>query len=438
MLRECLDQLDIGLPRSAGRVDLERAMRVCQTPGVSITLVDAGQVTETVCAGVRELGGGPVSERTIFQAGSISKSVAAACALRLVADGVLDLDGDVNEGLRSWRIPANDGWRPVVTLRQLLAHTAGLTVSGLMGYPAGHVVPAVPDLLAGRGNSLPVVVTELPGLRFRYSGGGYVVMQQLLSDVTDTPFAELAAALVLEPVGMRDSTFAQPLPANRVGSASSGHHPGPSAVPGGWHTYPELAACGLWSTPTDLARFFLAIRASLAGQSDALLPPDIAAHMARQHTEAVPYGLGLRLADAGEPASIGHGGDDQGFQNYAVVYLESGHGLVVMTNSDLGSSLIYDIIVPAVTRHHLRPTPPVTPLVGDAQPGHYGDFMVHVDGEGLDLTFGNQPPLRLLPDGTGLWRADAINLDARFEQDTLVVTQGGEEFRHPATPRTYP
>ena len=225
---------------------------------------------------------------------------------------MLDLDEDVSQRLQSWRIPANNGWYPRVTLRQLLSHTAGMTVGGFVGYPEGVPVPSVPDLLAGHGNSMPVVVAGMPGLRHSYSGGGYVVMQQLLVDVTGQDFPTLAEELVLAPTGMRDSTFAQPLPARLATNAAAGHHPGPVLVPGRWHTYPEMAAAGLWTTAGDLTRFFLAIRASLSDEAGALLPQHLAEQMAGAAKPHVPYGLGLQLAAASEPSAIGHVGNTQG------------------------------------------------------------------------------------------------------------------------------
>ena len=428
MLRDCLDRLDIGLPRSAGRVDLPTAMRACHTPGVGIALIADGAVAEIVCGGVREVGTTePVTESTLFQAGSISKSVAAACALRLVADGVLGLDDDVNDGLRSWRVPDNDGWQPRVTLRQLLSHTAGMTVGGFVGYPQGTSVPSVPDLLAGRGNSGPVVVTGLPGLRYSYSGGGYVVMQQLLVDVTGQDFPTLAARLVLQPAGMRDSTFAQPLPASLARAAATGHHPGPVAVPGHWHTYPEMAAAGLWSTAGDLARFFLAIRASLDGLPGALLPRHIAEQMIAPAPDGTPYGLGLQLAAASEPASIGHGGNDQGFENHAVLYTDTGQGVAIMTNSFYGSALIRAILLPALTDAYGWPWLPTTPPSSPAptSPAHYGDFLVEPSGIDLMLTAAGQPPLLLSASDDGHWRARNVNINAWFDDDTLILAHDG-------------
>jgi CubicO group peptidase (beta-lactamase class C family) len=431
MLHGALERLDLGLPRSRERIDLAAAMVAAHTPGVSIALIDGGVIAETVCAGVLEAGGArAVTEQTLFQAGSISKSVAAACALRLVADGVLDLDGDVNDRLKSWRIPANNGWQPRVTLRQLLSHTAATTVGGYVGYPQGTPVPSVPQLLDGHGNSLPVVVSGLPGLRFRYSGGGYVVIQQLLVDVTGEDFPTLAAELVLGPVGMSHSTFAQPLPPALADSAATGHYPGPVPVPGRWHTYPEMAAGGLWSTATDLAQFFLAIRASLLGTVGPLLPQHLAEQMAAPHTSEAPYGLGLTLAPSSEPSAIGHSGNDQGFESHAVLYSDTGHGIVMMTNGFYGRDLIHEIVVPAVARTYEWPgrqTVPTSP----APPGtcRYANFHVEPADGDLLLTLAGQQPLRLHRRGDGRWTSSSVTVDLWFDNSTLVIEQDGVQVR---------
>jgi CubicO group peptidase (beta-lactamase class C family) len=437
MLDDILRRLDVGMPRSHGRVDLPGAMAMCHTPGVGIALIDNGVIAETAFVGVREVGrDDPVDEHTLFQAGSIAKSIAAACALRLVADGVLDLDDDVNEKLTSWSVPANDGWQPRVTLRQLLSHTAGTTAGGYIGYPRGTPVPSLPDILDGRGNSEPVVVAGMPGLRYAYSGGGYVVMQQLLVDVTGTDFPTLAQRLVLGPAGMVDSTFAQPLPDALATNAASGHHPGPVAVPGRWHTYPEMAAGGLWTTAIDLARFFLAIRASLAGEPGALLPQHIAAQMATPPTDFA-YGLGLVVSPLGEPARIGNYGNDQGFENHAVVYLESGRGIVVTTNSFYGQALINQVILPVFAEAFGLPGAPVPPVrPGAPTPGRFGDFLVDpAEGADLVLTYAQQPPVGLRGDGSGVWRGNAVNVDVWFDGGTLVVEQFGETSRIEPTER---
>src|SRR5262249_27971513 len=177
---------------------------------------------------------------------------------------------DVNEQLRSWRVPANGDWQPIITLRQLLSHAAGVTVHGFPGYAVGIPVPTVPALLDGAGNTPPVRVNLLPGLHFRYSGGGTTIVQQLLLDVTGDPYLDLMQRLVLDPVGMHDSTYEQPLPGRLQDRAASGHHRYGCRVSGRWHVYPEMAAAGLWTTPSDLARFAIEVQRALRGESRVL------------------------------------------------------------------------------------------------------------------------------------------------------------------------
>jgi CubicO group peptidase (beta-lactamase class C family) len=185
-------------------------------PAVSIAVVRGGGLAWAHAWGVAAAGRpDPVTPRTLFQAGSISKPVAAMCALRLAAQGRLDLDADVNEVLVAWKVPANHGWQPRVSVRQLLSHTAGLTVHGFPGYPLDQPAPSLVEVLQGSGNTPPVRVGTIPGLQFSYSGGGYCVLQQLLVDLTGLAFPELAQELVLGPLGMGDSSYQQPLPEHR-------------------------------------------------------------------------------------------------------------------------------------------------------------------------------------------------------------------------------
>ena len=245
-------------------------------PGVGLAIVADCRIDWAGGFGVRESRlADPVTDETLFQAGSISKPVAALCGLRLVELGAIDLDVDVNDALRSWRIPPNGDWQPRVTLRQLLSHTAGLTVHGFPGYPLGGPTPSLIDVLEGRGNTQPVRVRTMPGLQFSYSGGGYTVLQQLVIDLTGRPFADVARELVLEPLGMEESTYEQPLPEAWRSRAATGHRTAGIPVQGRWHVYPELAAAGLWTTPRDLARFVIGVQRAQDGAPDAILSRQI-------------------------------------------------------------------------------------------------------------------------------------------------------------------
>src|SRR5262249_52896144 len=152
-------------------------------PGLSIACIHNGTVEWTQAFGVVRVGGAPVTPDTLFQAGSISKSLTALAVLRLVEQGKLNLDTDVSQYLRSWKIPTNNFTKQKkVTLRELLSHTAGATIHGFHGYTAGQTVPTLVQVLNGEkpANSAPVTIDFVPGTNFRYAGGGYAIVQQIL------------------------------------------------------------------------------------------------------------------------------------------------------------------------------------------------------------------------------------------------------------------
>lgn len=189
-----------------------------QVPGLSLAIIDGGRIVYAKGYGVTAPGGStPVTADTRFLAGSVSKSVAAMGALRLVEQGKLSLDGDVNDRLTSWKVPENDHTRvEKVSIRRILSHTAGLTVHGFPGYDRSTPIPTTPQILDGvsPANTRPVRVDTVPGERWRYSGGGYTVMQLLMDDVTGQPFARWMQENVLAPLGMTSSSFENPPPPN--------------------------------------------------------------------------------------------------------------------------------------------------------------------------------------------------------------------------------
>jgi CubicO group peptidase (beta-lactamase class C family) len=310
-------------------------------PGVSIAVIDDYRIAWARGYGLQEAGRSrPIATRTLFQAGSISKPVAASAVLRLVQEGKLSLDADVNDYLRSWKVPANGAWQPRVTLRQLLSHSAGLTVHGFPGYPRDAKIPSLVQVLDGTSpaNTPAVRVNLVPGTHLRYSGGGTSVAQQVLIDVLGKPFPQIAQELVLGPLEMKESTYEQPLPKARWSDAAAGHFgsrqgsTGP--VEGRWHAYPEMAAAGLWTTPSDLARFAIEIQRAREGKSDRLFSASTATQMLTPQVDQV--GLGFFLSGEGEDRRFGHGGVDHGFVADLTAFVERGQGAVVMTNAYSG------------------------------------------------------------------------------------------------------
>jgi CubicO group peptidase (beta-lactamase class C family) len=319
-------------------------------PGVSLAVIQENRLVWAQGYGLREAGkSDPITPDTLFQACSISKAVTAVAAMKLVEDGQLLLDEDVNQYLRSWRVPGHGEWQPKVTLRQLLSHTAGITVPWFAGYHRAQQLPTFQQILQGDkpANTPGLYVSTLPGSRYRYAGGGYCIVQQLLCEITGQSFPALMDELVLAPAGMTRSRFEQPLSPAHWASASTGHRADGQPVAGQWQVYPELAAAGLWTTATDLARFALELQLAQAGQSNVLLSSATAQAMLTPQVsrgDGGQMGLGTWLDGPEDNGRFGHPGDNEGFVCHWISLRRGGHGAVVMTNADNGWSLIIDIL----------------------------------------------------------------------------------------------
>lgn len=324
-------------------------------PGVSVAVIDGGRIAWAKGFGVLALDKAgkalPVTPETMFQAASISKPVIAIAALKLVQQDQLTLDGDINDKLKTWKLPASP-LAPAgsVTLRRILSHSAGLTVHGFPGYAPGDTVPTLVQVLDGVAPSkTPAVRVDIaPNTRLRYSGGGYEVLQQLLSDVGGSAMAPLMQRLVLGPAGMTHSSFEQPLPEARRANAASGHVAG-KLVAGGAATHPEQAAAGLWTTPSDLARLVLDLQAAHAGKAGQLLSPTLAREMLTPQFDAA--GLGFFLGGSGATRNFGHGGINAGFESVLFAYSTSGKGAIVMTNAQGGAALADEILRAVATEY---------------------------------------------------------------------------------------
>lgn len=307
---------------------IEQLAGQSRVPGFSIALVRDFEVAWSSSWGVKRAGGqDSVADSTLFQAGSISKPVSAAAVLRLVQEGELELDRDVNDFLNTWRVAGDHS----VTLRQILSHRAGFTVHGFPGYPRTEPIPSLPELLDGKGNTEPIRIDIPPGTQDRYSGGGYCVLQLVVEDVTGKPFHQVARDLVLRPAGMTASTFEQPLPPPLHESAATGHLPDESVVEGGWHVYPEETAAGLWSTARDLARFVAEVQLANSGKSSKLLSQQVAQEMLSPQADP-SRGLGPQLRGEGAAARFHHGGVNMGFMAWMVGLRDGGGGAAITTN----------------------------------------------------------------------------------------------------------
>jgi CubicO group peptidase (beta-lactamase class C family) len=367
-----------------GRTIQER-MKFYKVPGVSIAVINNYKVEWARGYGVKDVETNePVTTETLFQAGSISKSVAAMTALKRVEQGKITLDQNINDKLTSWKLPDNEFTaKRKVTLANLLSHTGGLTVHGFPGYAVGEKIPTLPQVLDGAApaNTAAVRVDMEPGTKFRYSGGGVTIAQLAVMDIEKKPYPQIAQETVLGPLGMTDSTYSQPLPDETRKKAASGHRGYGEPVEGKIHVYPEMAAAGLWTTPTDLAKFAIEVQLSLAGKSNKVLSKEMTTKMVTPFISD-GVGMGFFIEKRGQATYFGHGGADEGFRAQLLVNRDKGYGAAVMVNSDNGE--IMNEIIRAIAKEYqwedYLPQPLETVSVAPAKLDDYtGRFLVNPD-----------------------------------------------------------
>jgi CubicO group peptidase (beta-lactamase class C family) len=334
----------IGIP-----ADINDRMRAYGVPGLSIAVIDNGRIAWAKGYGVADtMSRRPVTTTTLFQAASISKPISAMGVLLLAQRELVGLDENVNDKLKNWAIPETDLMRASpVTVRMLLNHTAGAIHDGSGGYApyaTGDELPTLEQILKGEtpARSGPIRIISLPGKRFDYSGAGYEILQQLVMDVSGRPFEEYMQSDVLSPIGMKSSTFAQPLPDALLPDAATGHYAGGMALPGRFRVSPELTVAGLWTTPTDIAKYVINVQQSYAGSIEKPLNTDMTHQMLSPGL--ANRGLGPAISGTGRSVRFGHDGFNEGFEASVVGYVREGRGAVVMANSGFAFMLIKEVL----------------------------------------------------------------------------------------------
>ena len=340
-------RIEAGAPdehRPYAEIPLGELMEQFGVPGVSVAVIWDFEIHWAKGYGTADVEtGAAVDTKTLFQAASISKPVAAMATLRAVQDGLFSLDDDINDILESWTL---DGLgftvdQPV-TPRSLLSHTSGLGDGfGFPGYDPSDPLPTTVQILDGHelSNVGPVLMERPPMSFAEYSGGGATVMQQALEDARGLPFADVVRESVLEPIGMVNSAFVQPIAPERDRHAARAHGNEGESLRVKWHVYPELAAAGLWTTPTDLARLAIEVQKSARGESNRVLSRAVVQEMLSP-VGVGPFAVGFRIEQRGEGWYFGHGGSNFGFQCRLLAHKVKGYGLVVMTNARRGGRVI--------------------------------------------------------------------------------------------------
>ena len=324
---------------------VQAMMTQFHVPGVSIAVVKDFKIAWAQAYGTADVEtGAPVTTETMFQAASISKTIAAMASVRAVQEGKFSLDQDVNTILKSWQLPGGEFTkdRPV-TPRSLMSHTSGTGDGfGFPGYAPGAPLPTVVQILNGDPPStLRKVRLERPPLTgFKYSGGAVMIEQLALTDAVGKPFEQIARDWILNPIDMTNSTYEQPLPSSRQKQAARAHDRSGARMGDPWHIYPEQAAAGLWTTPTDLAKLIIEVQQTLLGKSTRVLSKASMQEMVTP-VGVGPYAVGFQMEKQGEGWYFMHGGSNWGFQCDMIGHRVKGYGMAIMTNGDNGGPFIY-------------------------------------------------------------------------------------------------
>jgi len=334
-------------PNDLSTLTIAELMTRLNVPGVSIAVIRDHRIHWAKGYGIADVATGAlVDTGTMFQAASMSKPVAAMAVLRAVQDGLFTLDTDINTILTSWKLDGGEFTkdRPV-TPRTLTSHTSGLGDGfGFPGYDPSDSVPTVVQFLQGsKLSNVGVLFMERPPMTLmEYSGGGVTLMQQALSDARKRPFADIMRDDVLRPLGMTRSTFEQPLPASFDQNAARAHSGQGKAMGPKWHVHPEQAAAGLWTTPSDLARFLIEVQRAAAGQSNRVLSRATVQEMLSP-VGVGDYAVGFAIQKMGQGWYFAHGGSNWGFRATMMAHKVKGYGLVVMTNADQGGAVANEL-----------------------------------------------------------------------------------------------
>jgi CubicO group peptidase (beta-lactamase class C family) len=288
----------------------------------------------------------PVTAETLFEPGSISKSLNAVGILKLAQDKKLDLYTDINTYLTSWKFPYDTtSHNKKITLAQLLSHSAGLGVHGFPGYDLLATLPTLTQVLNGQApaNTPPVRSIFEPGLRHEYSGGGTTISQLLLMDITKQPYDVFMYDYVLKPMGMTNSFYTQPAPGEKHNLCATGYYTDGNPVPHKFHAYPEQAAAGLWMTPTDLCHYIIEMQLSKEGKSNKVLNQEMTQLMLTPYND-VNAALGVFVEDRKGTLYFQHGAGNEGFCGQYYGSIEGGDGVVIFLNSDYNPGLMDELL----------------------------------------------------------------------------------------------
>lgn len=325
-------------------MDFAERMDFYKVPGMSLAVVEDGNI-QTKCFGVCDRDTGKaVNDETLFQAASISKALFAAAVLRLAEAEIIDLDQDIRKYSDVSFYKTFDKKDHIVTLRGLLGHISGFNISSFMGYLNTMEIPTVDQILKGQfpANNVSLFMQTAPNTEWMYSGGGFILAQKVICDVLGEPFEHIMREWVLLPLGMRQSTFAQPLDTHVHTNYASGYDVYNMKIIGDFSIMPELAAAGLWTTPGELLLFGAEIMRAAEERSSFLSKESVCAMMTKTLPGALT-GLGLFAPDENPNGYFEHSGANLGYVAEMCFQVKAQKGFVAMVNSSVSNGFMNEL-----------------------------------------------------------------------------------------------
>lgn len=442
-----------------GKLTIDELMKRFNVPGVSIAVIHNFEIHWAKGYGIADVEtGAPVNPETMFQAASISKAVGAMGALRAVQDELFGLDDDINTILKSWKLDGGEFTkdRPV-TPRSLMSHTSGLGDGfGFPGYEPTGKIPTVVQILGGHetSNVGPVFMERPPMSLAEYSGGGVTVMQLALSDARKRPYADVMRDTVLRPIGMTRSSYEQPISPENDKNAARAHSGQGKSRGAKWHVYPEQAAAGLWTTPTDLAKFAIEVQKSAIGKSNRVLSRAMVNEMLSP-VGVGDFAVGFSIAKQGQGWYFSHGGSNWGFQCNLMAHKVKGYGFAIMTNADSGGAVMAELsrriqaayewdslASPAPRGYQRPPTGPeakvaeeiLKPYVGEYRLDPSRTLVVTFEDGRLHVQPTGQPKMPLVAESNETFYVPGANARITFSRDSsgavtsLTLQTGGRQI----------
>lgn len=434
--------------------NLWERMKYYKVPGISIVVIKNYKIDWIKHYGVTDAETRqPVTGDTLFNIGSLSKGVASLGILRLVREGKIDLDKDVNKQLTSWKIPENEFTaKAKTTPRLLMNHSGGVMFSPPFSYLPGNM-PTLLQLLKGEkpARSKPVIIDRVPGSGFQYSNAGFSILQQLAIDVEKKPFEDILRDKVFKPLDMKDSSFCQPLPKDLLARAAAGHDAAGRTLTVKRYVYPIMAAGGLWTTAPDYAKYVIELQKSFHGKSNKIIDTELTRQMLSPQA-AKNYGMGVFLRDEFGERYFSHAGDNRGFFGGFASHLSDGNGAVILTNAQNGYSLLKEILNGIARVYAWKGYLPVEHVTVkcddallDAYPGRYktgSDNVLEIMREGKALFINQAGKPRLFHVGDGKFVIKSRKGFVKFEKSgqgsavRVIVYLSDNIGRLPAEPKT--